>query len=1239
MGLLLLLAVFRAWAQSDLERDYLYAKRLFDDGMFDLAVTQFRQFAKDYPLSDKAPEALFLAGEALMKMKKYDEARQEFQGLPLRHPNAPQNDQARFLVGECYKALGQLEEAARAYQQVSVFHPQSEWSPKALLEAGRAFAAAGQYDAAKQALMSLSDNYPSSAEYSGARLELARLYQAEKDYPRALDELRRLRQSQPGGEVLMQASLLTGQVLEDQGSVSEAVELYQQVAQEAKYPSSRAQALYRLGRIHQKRGQFEESNRQLLNALESIVESDLKDDVLLALGENYFALRDHAKALQYFKQVSPKGKDSARRIDVTYKMGLAYEALREYRSAAAAFRKAAEMQKNLAADSPMVHRAYRHLIEDLQKADDFPAAVEASKSYLEAYPQGVSADAVRFTLGQIYENQLRDPLKAMASYSRVLEDFPTSSWADDAQFALGRLRETLGDYPAAVDAYENYLRTYPGGDRQAEAQARAELLRRHFPMNVETALGKLADLIGQVAQGASPDEVDYQLALFYLDEVKDYPKGIWQLKRAVAAASNSERRDAMLLAIGRAYEAQAEKFGIEGNRYFFGKLLTATEIEDEHRYHRRQRAYEDSARSIYRFIVEKYPNSSWAAEAAWRLAHWSTDVSADSLARYFDQLATRYPESPLVEAFLLKKADALLSSADTAKIQEAKASYQLLLSAYPTSRYAAEALFKKGLCFQALGDTANAKAALLEYTRQYSTGQYVPRALYLLATLEAHAGNRTEAADELQRLRDRFFYSAYADSAAFRLGDLLLQKGDYEKAAAYLIALKNEREPLGEESRQGDLDFKIAEAYAKGGNLAEARRWYLDYVAGFSEAPRLREAYFALGQIAVAQGEDDAALDYFQRVARPTQGTDAASRSLASEAAQHLGDLYFKKGNYADARQAYLEAAATARDADMPPTAPAQAVVCLYRLGRIAEADKEADLVKKRYKDAKPLEARFLFEKANALFTQKQFDKAEKLFKNIESSYADTDYAARAAFGRAKVLLNTKRGDQALELLSEIPNKYATSDILPTVYLNLGDMYYNARQMDNAVAAFRKVIDDPRAGQNLPTAMQYLVKCYADLQLWERALALAKDFVARYPNSEQSFPMRVQIGNFYMNLNEYEKAIHYLEDLKREAPAESEAEIQYWIGKSYLSMGQFEKAITEFLKVKYLAKPTKLPWDVTAQYEAGLAYLKLGDKERAKTIFQQIVREQGVASNFGRAARQKIEEIEQESTAVKKGEG
>jgi len=75
------------------------------------------------------------------------------------------------------------------------------------------------------------------------------------------------------------------------------------------------------------------------------------------------------------------------------------------------------------------------------------------------------------------------------------------------------------------------------------------------------------------------------------------------------------------------------------------------------------------------------------------------------------------------------------------------------------------------------------------------------------------------------------------------------------------------------------------------------------------------------------------------------------------------------------------------------------------------------------------------------------------------------------------------------------------------------------------------------------------------------------------------------------------------------------------------------------LKVNCVAKPTKLPWDVTAQDEAGLAYLKLGDKERAKTIFQQIVREQGVASNFGRAARQKIEESKQESTAAKKGEG
>jgi tetratricopeptide (TPR) repeat protein len=122
--------------------------------------------------------------------------------------------------------------------------------------------------------------------------------------------------------------------------------------------------------------------------------------------------------------------------------------------------------------------------------------------------------------------------------------------------------------------------------------------------------------------------------------------------------------------------------------------------------------------------------------------------------------------------------------------------------------------------------------------------------------------------------------------------------------------------------------------------------------------------------------------------------------------------------------------------------------------------------------------------------------------------------------------------------------------------------------------------------------------------------------------------LRVKIGILLMNLMLYDDAIAHFRALKPFADAETEPEIQYYIGKSYLNAGKFEQAIAELLRVKFFSKPTKLPWDVTALYESALCYVRLKNYDRARQLFEQIVREQGSESEFGRFAKAKLTELE-----------
>jgi len=345
------------------------------------------------------------------------------------------------------------------------------------------------------------------------------------------------------------------------------------------------------------------------------------------------------------------------------------------------------------------------------------------------------------------------------------------------------------------------------------------------------------------------------------------------------------------------------------------------------------------------------------------------------------------------------------------------------------------------------------------------------------------------------------------------------------------------------------------------------------------------------------------------------------------------GDLLFKKEDYLAARESYLKSVAVAATESEKLYPQMQAIICLYNAEQIAKADQETRDFSKTYKDIDEYLAQIELAKGDYYFDRKFFETAETLYKSAKSDFKKTEYGAKAELALGRLYLTLNKDEDALKILTEMPEKYKNEKIIPEVYLVLGEFYYlKARQPENAMVAFRNAVDFPAISErSLIRGMSYLIRCYFDLRLWDQALILSRQYVERFPLEENTFDVRVQIGIIYYQLHEYDHAIDYLKRLKYDADRESEPRIQYWIGDCYMEKGQFEKAITEYLKVKYISKPTKLDWAVTALYKAGIAYMKLGKMAEAKQVFQKIIVERGADSNFGKGAQKKIDEIEQAS--------
>ena len=158
--------------------------------------------------------------------------------------------------------------------------------------------------------------------------------------------------------------------------------------------------------------------------------------------------------------------------------------------------------------------------------------------------------------------------------------------------------------------------------------------------------------------------------------------------------------------------------------------------------------------------------------------------------------------------------------------------------------------------------------------------------------------------------------------------------------------------------------------------------------------------------------------------------------------------------------------------------------------------------------------------------------------------------------------------------------------------------------------------------------MRLLIRIYDSIRMYDAALYVLKDYIEQFPEAEDHLQKRVQVGLLYAKMNDYLRAVDELRSVKLTADPETETEIQYWIGDCFFNMGRYREAIFEFLKVEYLSKPTKLPWNTTALYKAAQAYMKIGEPEKAKTLYERVVEKEGAASDMGRIARERIREIE-----------
>src|ERR1051325_6352811 len=1178
----------RARAQETKENpEFKMALGLFRDGMFDLALQQFKNFVAAYPNTADGIEARFYLGLTQMKLMKYDDARITFQNFALAYVDHPKAPEAWFNVGEAFLAMQNDDEAASAYERVRVFHPKSPLVPEALLKAAEIYRRTGKQESAKQALRSIIQDYPSSKSLLRASCSASSIYADDGQMELAEQEARRVSEGDAPEGIKASALFSLGRLQAKEALFDDASTTFGSLlARKQLQPLIRASVAYEMGML-------EQNARRYKNAIEyfkQVVSSEdttrfLKDDATYEAGKCYFALGEYGAALESFEHPvrTPLWAHSQEAS-----LGAARAAY-----AKKDFGKTIGIARTMIGQTPSFWRG-KVILLGARASAGLRRFADASKFY-ETYGENYSWDShipdALLELADLYYSGQGEYRKASAVLDRIAEKFPQSRRITDVMIRTAECREKLGDYEGALIAYRDLRDRFPASDQSGIVDRRIEYIENHYIKNRDGGMEKLARVVGESITDKSKAEIALEMGDIYFNDFKDYKTAAKQFATAIAGGVQGE-------SLANASFLQARS----------AHLLAETDSSAA-----------AAALASYEAFVRQYPKSRRSEEAAYYAHRLRNDAALPAgILTNARSFVKQYPVSRYRDTVLLELGIAALASHDTA---EALRTLGSLLEATPSSQIAGRALVERGKAFGG-SDEDSATVCWRRAIARPEVDRSTVEALWLLADLSRRR-NDTLTVPLLKRISGEFFYTEFADRAATLLPRAEVQAGDLAGAITQYDALRREVEtsPYPDSADESNL-FYLAEAYDKKGERQSAIRSYTHYLQTNRTGDLAGRAFYALGILARLEGRAQAASSYFK---------EAASIGGVALASKDIADLLFQTEQYAEAAKQYGQLAQTSDSTGVKETYRAKVIVATLRQSRLQEADKLIETFGKEFGDDHPYRAEFEYERGSACYRKEDYQTAGKIFKRIAGDYKETRFGPWGYYYLAKISEVTNKLDDAAKGYMEILKNFPASDVVPRAELSLGNMHFNAERYEDAIRYYQKIAASPgSAGDILPYALNNLIDAYESTKLYDAAMKSARDFIERYPNDESILDKKIKIGSLYTKLGYYDQAILQFQNLIGEAGSLLEAELRYDIGEAYYYKGDYQQAILEFLKVPYLvSRQGKVNWTATSFYMAGQSYEKMSKYDEALGMYKQIIDRPGIDATFKGAAKKEIDRVKQ----------
>jgi len=855
LSLLVLMSTISLYGQREVYSNRSRGADLFDAGMYSAAQ---KEFASE--LSEKqSEESAFLMVMCSIYLEQSG-TKEQLSQFVKNYPNSIYDDQIALLLADLLYSKGDYEKAVEAYENVKSTAISKQKKDETSFRMGHSLFNIGDYTAASDYFKSVEDHedYADHAKYHIAFIEY------EKGSYSAAKSLFKELLSNDAYSVIIPYYILQIEFLENNHRyvVDNGVALM-----EAVYGNRASEIARILSESWFKLDDFSKALDYIVMYQE--LGGEMGRYEYYILGFCTYKMGHYEKAIPSLQAAS--GADDELTQNASYHLADCYLEMGDKKNSMVAFSMASDTRFNsIIAEDALFN--YGKLQYELGRGV-FNEAINVLQRYLKTYPESPRVDEVRGYLGSAYYNSKNykaayEAIKLMPnpdnnvkaamqkiSYFRALELWNggdvelaqkllneslnqkyNAKYTALASFWLGEIAYKKGDYKAAIERYNTYIRLSPVTERE-NIMSHYSIGYSYFNQNdwkmssryfnqflakYKTRDSYRADALNRLGDSYFGDR-NYKMAYDCYDEAR---------KLNVVERFYSQYQRAIMLGLSKNVNdkiASLNTIVATGKGSYIDDALYEVS-----RTYLVQGRYKEAVNSFQRFIKE-YPTSQEYVNALSGLGLASENLGNSTEAmKYYKMVVDKAPRSTNAKSAMLGLKGIYVGSDDVDGYFEfvTNSDVEMEIGAVEQDSLtftAAERLYISG--------DAKAKGALKNYINKFENGVFVSNALYYYSSCMLRDKD-TEGAIEALLTLDALYYNDYTERGVKLLAELSFDSKKYE------ISSKSYKR-LAELSKKSDAVSKALVGYLSSVELMEDDLLYLgacDYVIDSSLATtELRE--------------------------------------------------------------------------------------------------------------------------------------------------------------------------------------------------------------------------------------------------------------------------------------------------------------------------------------------------------------------------------------------------------------